>query len=88
MGSSCLSFYIFFFENADGELTVNVLGHSTNQSQTLVRLRNGRSAWSKVEAELPWWAEQVAFVSHANQRSDCGLGIDDVTVITGRCPGR
>lgn len=85
--SSCLTFYVFFFENTDAELTVNAIGPSANQSQALVRVRNGVSDWSRVEAELPVWAERVSFVSHAQQRTDSGLGIDDVTLAPGRCAG-
>ena len=85
---ACLTVHVTFFGGTDASLTIEAIGaQSTNQSQQLLRLRNGHNYWSMVEAELSHWVKRVAFVAHANVRTDGGLGIDDVSVVSGRCPG-
>ena len=86
---ACVTFHLVFFGDTDASLTLEAIGESTNQSQRLLHLRNGPHSpdWSRVEAELSDWVTRVAFVAHANVRTGGGLGIDDVSVVSGRCPG-
>ena len=85
---ACLSFYVFFYGDTDAFLTLHAIGQSTNQSQQLLRLSSGSSAWARVEAELSGWMEQVAFVVNAQVRTEGGIGVDDVSIINSRCEGK
>lgn len=83
---ACLTFHVIFFADTDATLTVTALGHSTNQSEQLLLLKDGGGDWSAVETELEMWVEQVSFVADAMSRTEGGIGVDDVTITHFRCP--
>ena len=84
---TCLSFNVFYFNQADLKLTVEAFGWKNDTSLTLLTLTYGYEEWTLVHVELPEWTKFVRFQSHAGKRRHCGLGIDDVSIAAERCSG-